>query len=310
MVINRDGTGLRRLTAGIDPALSPDGSKVAFTRWDSGNQGFVWTINMDGSGETRVMGGARQAKSPTWSPDGTQIAINYQEGGTLDPVEKCQDFVDGEPDFNFWIAYDFRIKYQTINGQKIPVAICWTYPPDAHWGLRVIDVQAQSYEDMPSSLYTFGPAWDPANAWRVVSSGGQGLVWTDVLRGVSEPLTDDPSDRGPAFSPDGQYMALTYLQADHWEIHRLNADGSGRVRLTKLPLYAVAEDIKTWNNASPIFSPDGSEIAFVTDRTGRWEIWVMNVDGSNQRPMFSDEINDQLPIQYDNNDERVVRWGS
>jgi len=34
----------------------------------------------------------------------------------------------------------------------------------------------------------------------------------------------------------------------------------------------------------------------------------MNVDGSNQRPMFSAEINDQLPIRYDFNDERVISW--
>jgi Tol biopolymer transport system component len=42
-----------------------------------------------------------------------------------------------------------------------------------------------------------------------------------------------------------------------------------------------------WNNAAPAWSPDGQQIAFMTDRSGKWEIWIMNADGSNQRPMFS-----------------------
>jgi Tol biopolymer transport system component len=59
---------------------------------------------------------------------------------------------------------------------------------------------------------------------------------------------------------------------------------------------------------SPAWSPDGSQIAFLTDRTGHWEIWVMNADGSNQRPMFPDEVNDQLQITYDFVDERMLSW--
>ena len=33
-IINADGTNLRRLTDGLDPQLSPDGSRVVFTRWE------------------------------------------------------------------------------------------------------------------------------------------------------------------------------------------------------------------------------------------------------------------------------------
>ena len=32
----------------------------------------------------------------------------------------------------------------------------------------------------------------------------------------------------------------------------------------------------------PSFSPDGSKIAFSSDRDGNYEIYVMNADGSNQ----------------------------
>jgi Tol biopolymer transport system component len=143
----------------------------------------------------------------------------------------------------------------------------------------------------------------------VVSTAGQGLAWTDVNRGVADSLTTDSADRAPVFSPDGKYIAVTYRQDTHWDIHRLNADGTGRVRLTKTPLYNIVDSTRQWNNVAPTFSPDGSEIAFLTDRTGRWEVWVMNVDGANQRPMFPNAINDQLPIEYAGNDERSLQWG-
>jgi hypothetical protein len=91
----------------------------------------------------------------------------------------------------------------------------------------------------------------------------------------------------------------------------MNSDGGGRVRLTETPLWVPLQadsNGRLWNNVAPVWSPDGSAIAFLTDRNGRWEIWVMNADGSNQRPMFSEEINTQLNIRYDFVDERVLSW--
>ena len=57
-VANTDGSNLRYLTTGIDPALSPDGRTVAFTRWNSagGVPGTVWTIGVDGKGEQQIAG--------------------------------------------------------------------------------------------------------------------------------------------------------------------------------------------------------------------------------------------------------------
>ncbi len=307
LTINRDGSGLQHLTTGIDPVLSPDGNRVAFIRWGSGDVGTLWVANLDGSGETAIIGNLKQAKSPSWSPNSQRIALNFQKGGTTEAVQQCRQFSDGEPDINFWQAFNFQVRY---DDEGMPVALCWKMPPDPHWQLRVIDLATKTFEDLPAGQYAFAPTWDPANAWRVVSAGRFGLIWTDINRGVAESLTNDSSDRAPIFSADGKYIALTYKQHDHWEVHRLNADGTGRVRLTKTPLYAIVEDTQQWNNASPAFSPTGAEIAFLTDRTGRWEVWVMNLDGSNQRPAFSDAVNDQLEIMYDGNDARALGWGT
>jgi uncharacterized protein YgiM (DUF1202 family) len=308
MIINPDGTGLRRLTHGIDPVLSPDGDTLAFTRW-TGEDGVLWLINVDGGDERPVIGGIKQAKHPAWSPDGQRIVVNFQQGGRLDPRQVCQNLIDlgdKEPDIPWNVDPD-SIGVE-IQG-SIPF-LCWTLPPDPHWGLRVVNVADGNFEDVPSDTYSFGPEWDPANPWRIASSGLNGLVQLDVNRGEQWELTDRSEDHTPAFSPDGRYIAIAFNNSGHFDIHRLNSDGSGRVPLTKTPLWVTAQpgDNKPWNNVSPAWSPDGSQIAFLTDRTGRWEIWAMNVDGSNQHPMFPDGVNDQLQIVYDFVDERVLSW--
>lgn len=306
--INADGSNLRYLTTGMDPALSPDGQWLAFTRWETnqpGALGSLWVINVDGSGERVIMDNVRQPKSPVWSPDGSRIALNMQHGGWLEPREDVCSNSKPPPE-----AYDVKV----IREGKGKVKFCYTLPADPYWGLRVVEVATGRFEDLPRDDHSFSPTWDPANAWRIVYDGDLSLVNLDLNQGTTWALTGDVGDHSPAFSPDGSKIAVSYWQHDHWEIHVLNADGSGRVRLTETPWQVIGEqrlkgeEPRLWNNAAPAWSPDGSQIAFLTDRTGSWEIWVMNADGSNQRPMFPAGTLDQLELQYHGVDERVLSW--
>jgi Tol biopolymer transport system component len=61
------------------------------------------------------------------------------------------------------------------------------------------------------------------------------------------------------------------------------------------------------NNVSPAWSPDGEQIVFLSDRGGKWEFYVMNADGSDQRKIL-EGITDRFDIQYNSVSERVISW--
>jgi Tol biopolymer transport system component len=80
----------------------------------------------------------------------------------------------------------------------------------------------------------------------------------------------------------------------NWEIYVMSSDGSNVTRLTN----------DKANDGLPAWSPDGSTIAFVSDRDGEWAIWAMNRDGSNQRKLFNTGGSPDGPIGFDVNNSK------
>jgi Tol biopolymer transport system component len=83
-VMNADGTGRRLLVVNaIDPAWSPDGSKIAYVVYRSrlAEGGFVTVANADGTGARRLTASGEDEAQPAWSPGGRQIA--FTRGGAI-----------------------------------------------------------------------------------------------------------------------------------------------------------------------------------------------------------------------------------
>lgn len=272
-VVNADGTGLVRLTRGMDPSWSPDGTQVTFARWTE--PWGIYAINADGSNE-RLLFSSNVARGPVWSPDGSQIAFFFTTEGRH---EAWRIWIQG-----FGWYYIERGYQQT------------------EWHLGVVNVADGRLHEPYCDNLSFSPTWT-IDGQRLVYDGEQGLQISEAGGANNVPFTDDVHDYFPVMSPDGSRIAFMHWQHDHWEIYLTNWDGSGRWPLTSSSVFLD----KRPNNVSPAWSPDGTQIAFLSDRDGDWAFYVMNADGSDQRQILKD-VTQMLKISYAGVQERVISW--
>jgi Tol biopolymer transport system component len=87
----------------------------------------------------------------------------------------------------------------------------------------------------------------------------------------------------PASAVTNGKIAFSGYDGNSWQIYSVEPDGSGLAQLTQV------SDMET--ATGPAWSPDGTRLAFVVQQshadgtTGRSDLWVMNADGSDPRPL-------------------------
>ena len=96
---------------------------------------------------------------------------------------------------------------------------------------------------------------------------------------------------GSSLSPDG--TTLLYQQTDY---NMAENRGSTTIRTEDLSTRAVRElTDRTSNNLAPQWSADGSEIFFLSDRSGSMQVWRMAADGSDARQVTGDGNGEGVP---------------
>jgi TolB protein len=113
------------------------------------------------------------------------------------------------------------------------------------------------------------------------------LLWLGVSSAVAQPSAVSPFPRG--------LSGTLVFQSDA----RSASNPNGRVKIYTLNLETGAITTLTrdgdWNDEEPRYSPDGSRIAFRSNRTGSYNLYVMDADGGRLTRVTDHARNDQQP---------------
>jgi dipeptidyl aminopeptidase/acylaminoacyl peptidase len=278
-----------------DPQISPDGTKILFTRsWidqmEDRWRSDIWIMKADGSRSRFLTKGSR----PRWSPDGTRFAF-------LD---------DGEPDgaqlFVRWL--DTAEATQITRVEKAPSSYKWSpdgkaiafvmrTPPDEGWKIDLPKPpEGAKWTEKPRVIEGIYFRQDRRG---FMEEGYLHLFVVDAGGGTPKQLTSGKWNVGARtggleygagidWTPDGQEIIFDGLMEDD--------DPSTLYRRSHLYAVNVATDEVrrlTFHEGpwtGPVVSPDGKHVAFTGFRwTGQTyrvdELYVIGIDGSDQRSL-------------------------
>jgi Tol biopolymer transport system component len=268
-----DGSGESNVDVSVgkggEIAYSPDGSRIAFTR-AAGDDGpyEIYTANADGSNTKRLTRHKRFSISAAWSPDGERLVYVTQAGKGEDaPLRLHVINADGTGN-------------RQLGGGRRPGT---PEPSDPRWtpdGEHIVysQVVAKSEDDYDFSLVIVD-ADDGGDLRQITPKGGADEV-------------------NPNVSPDGTsvvYEVSRRFNEKQSDIALVSIDGGDSRRLTSTPVHEI----------QPVWSPDGTLIAFASDRDNRklsnerfgrgFEIYTMASGGGDIRRLTRNKQTDALP---------------
>jgi hypothetical protein len=250
-VMDADGSNPVNLTnhpaidAGL--AVSPDGTKIAFSTRRGDGDLDVYVMNADGSNPVNLTKHPAEDVGPVWSPDGMKIAFSRggQYGGQIyvmnadgsNPVN-----LSNEPE-----SSDFTPAWSP-DGTKIAFS--------RYRQIYVMDADGSNPVNLTNdpNEFHFAPTWSPdGTKIAFTKSVTESLDYEVFVMNAdgSDPvnLTNNPDsyDWWPAWSPDGTQIAFASRRDGNDEVYVMNADGSNPVNLTNDP---------DWQDWLPAWSPE------------------------------------------------------
>ncbi len=235
-----------------EPALSPDGQRLAFRGWGEPSDEdspyfhcappvpgrYLANTTLDGT-DLKGTGGFWEDSHPDWSPAGSRLLFDTGRNGD-GIVRILMIDADGSNERNLYIA-----------GQQPSWA-----PDGERFVYRGCDLTGNR-----CGLWL-------ARAQEVKS-------W-DVGQNVIGPLVEEPEAAHPDWSPVSSQVVFQSPVSGSWDLYVIDADGTNRRQLTTGP---AVEGLPAW-------SPDGQWIAYLSNAGGNWGIWIMRPDGSGQQLLF------------------------
>ena len=298
LAVDAAGTPARRfadrLFPGEDVAVSPDGQTVAFTRpagtgpgaWRLGTPHDVYLAPAHG-GEPRSLDRTGiDERAPRFSADGRWIAFAHSIGMETarigvtsidDPAARDAIARNGEEYGGFWAPDGHRFVFS--HGSFL----------SGRYDLYVADADTGEVTRIPDSDQYEGAIWAPtgdlvATTFEERKGPDETSIWTLAPDGSNRRLvatTSGTLQHGLAVAPNGKSMALGLTF------------GRGNYRVVPVPLGEQPVDVRADKGVpgwSPLWSPDGTTIAFLRGRG----VWRMDADGSNPRRVENSEGNERL----------------
>lgn len=210
-----------------DPAVSPDGSQLAFASnrdgaWD------LYTLNLSSGAVRRLTETPAYDGHPTWSPDGRWIAFDSYSGSDYDIWILSVDGGQAPIQLTNHPAKDISPTWDPAGGRRI----VFVSDRDGSEDLFMADLD-QPQERFTNLTHSPGvdevqPAFGP-DGNRIafsVNVGGVDLIKGLDLRQIDRPAVEIGQGRAPAWSPDGSMIVAEMVSAQESRLIGYGLDGS------------------------------------------------------------------------------------